>query len=69
MKTAACTQHRYDERQWRDLLEAHHMRGEGRQVALLVDQLLESLEVKVDDELQPGTAELIERLLPRRRRA
>jgi MYXO-CTERM domain-containing protein len=60
---------RYDERPWRDLLEAHHLRGEGRQVALLVDQLLELLEVEVDDELQPETAELIERLLPRRRRA
>jgi DNA-binding SARP family transcriptional activator len=60
---------RYDERPWRDLLEAHHLRGEGRQVALVVDQLLELLEVEVDDELQPETAELIERLLPRRRRA
>jgi DNA-binding SARP family transcriptional activator len=60
---------RYDERPWRDLLEAHHLRGEGRQVALLVDQLLELLEVEVDDELQPETAELIERLLPQRRRA
>ncbi len=50
---------RYDERPWRDLLEAHHLRGEGRQVALLVDQLLELLEVEVDDELQPETAELI----------
>ncbi len=60
---------RYDERPWRDLLEAHHLRGEVRQVGLLVEQLLELLDVEVDDELQPETAELIERLLPRRRRA
>ena len=60
---------RYDERPWRALLEAHHLRGEVRQVGLLVEQLLELLDVGVDDELQPETAELIERLLPRRRRA
>jgi hypothetical protein len=60
---------RYDERPWRDLLRAHHMRSELRQVAILVDQLLELLEVELDDELQPETAELIERLLPRRRHA
>jgi DNA-binding SARP family transcriptional activator len=60
---------RYDERPWRDLLEAHHLRGEPRQVAVLVDQLLQLLDVEVDDELQPETAELVERLLPRRRPA
>ncbi|MBA3619269.1 MAG: hypothetical protein H0W56_06710 [Acidothermales bacterium] len=60
---------RYDERPWRDLLQAHHLRGEDRQVGLLVDQLRELLEVELDEELQPETAELVERLLPRRRRA
>ena len=60
---------RYDERPWRDLLEAHHRRGEVRQVAMLVDQLHELLELELDDDLQPETAELIERLLPRRRHA
>lgn len=60
---------RYDERPWRDLLEAHHLRGEHRQVEALVDQLRELLEVELDDDLQPETAELIERLLPRRRPA
>jgi hypothetical protein len=60
---------RYDERPWRDLLEAHHLRGEHRQVEALADQLRELLEVNLDDELQPETAELLERLLPRRRRA
>ena len=60
---------RYDERPWRDLLEAHHLRGDTRQVATLVDQLRELLEVELDDELQPETTELIERLLPRRRHA
>lgn len=60
---------RYDERPWRDLLQAHELRGEHRQIALLVDQLHELLDVELDDELQPETAELIERLLPRRRRA
>jgi DNA-binding SARP family transcriptional activator len=60
---------RYDERPWRDLLQAHELRGEHRQITLLVDQLHELLEVELDDELQPETAELIERLSPRRRRA
>ena len=60
---------RYDERPWRDLLQAHELRGEHRQIALLVEQLQELLEVELDDELQPETAELIERLAPRRRRA
>lgn len=60
---------RYDERPWRDLLEAHHLRGEHRQVVVLVDQLRELLDVELDDELQPETAELLERLLPRRRPA
>lgn len=60
---------RYDERPWRDLLQAHELRGEHRQITLLVDQLLELLEVELDDELQPEIAELIERLSPRRRRA
>jgi DNA-binding SARP family transcriptional activator len=60
---------RYDERPWRDLFEAHASRGEHRQVELLVRQLRELLEVELDDELQPETAELIERLLPQRRRA
>ena len=60
---------RYDERPWRDLLQAHELRGEHRQIVLLVDQLHELLEVELDDELQPETAELIERLSPRRRRA
>ena len=66
---AALDVDRYDERPWRDLLEAHDHRGDVRQVGLLVEQLLELLDVEVDDELQPETAELIERLLPRRRRA
>lgn len=60
---------RYDERPWRDLLEAHHLRGEHRQVVVLVDQLRELLDVELDDDLQPETAELLERLLPRRRQA
>ncbi len=60
---------RYDERPWRDLLQAHELRGEHRQIAVLVDQLHELLDVELDDELQPETAELIERLAPRRRRA
>lgn len=60
---------RYDERPWRDLLEAHHLRGEHRQVEALAAQLRELLEVNLDDELQPETAELLERLVPRRRRA
>jgi hypothetical protein len=60
---------RYDERPWRDLLEAHHLRGEHRQVVVLADQLRELLDVELDDELQPETAELLERLLPRRRHA
>lgn len=60
---------RYDERPWRDLLQAHELRGEHRQITILVDQLHELLEVELDDELQPETAELIERLSPRRRRA
>lgn len=60
---------RYDERPWRDLLQAHHVRGEPRHVAILIDQLLELLEVELDDELQPETAEIIERLRPRRRHA
>jgi DNA-binding SARP family transcriptional activator len=60
---------RYDERPWRDLLEAHHRLGQDRQVALLVARLRELLEVELDDDFQPETAELIERLLPRRRRA
>jgi DNA-binding SARP family transcriptional activator len=60
---------RYDERPWRDLLEAHALRSEHRQVDLLVRQLRELLEVELDDDLQPETAELIERLLPQRRRA
>ncbi len=60
---------RYDERPWRDLLEAHHLLGEHRQVEALVDQLRELLEVELDDDLQPETAELVERLLPRRRHA
>lgn len=60
---------RYDERPWRDLLQAHELRGEHRQIALLVEQLQELLDVELDDELQPETAELIERLAPRRRRA
>lgn len=60
---------RYDERPWRDLLEAHHLRGEHRQVVVLVDQLRDLLDVELDDELQPETAELLERLLPRRRHA
>ncbi len=38
-------------------------------VGLLVDQLRELLEVELDEELQPETAELVERMLPRRRRA
>ena len=60
---------RYDERPWRDLLEAHHLRGEHRQIVVLADQLRELLDVELDDELQPATAELLERLLPRRRHA
>lgn len=60
---------RYDERPWRDLLQAHELRGEVQQIRALVDQLCELLEVELDDELQPETALLIERLLPRRRRA
>ena len=60
---------RFDERPWRDLLKAHHLRGEHRQVTALIDQLRELLEVELDDDLQPETAELIERLLPRRRHA
>ena len=60
---------RYDERPWRDLLEVHHLRGEHRQVVVLADQLRELLDVELDDELQPETAELLERLLPRRRHA
>jgi DNA-binding SARP family transcriptional activator len=60
---------KYDERPWRDLIEAHHIRGEHRQIELLVRQLRELLEVELDDELQPETAELVERLLHRRRRA
>jgi DNA-binding SARP family transcriptional activator len=60
---------RYDERPWRDLLQAHELRGEHRQIALLVKQLHELLDIELDDELQPETAELIERLSPRRRRA
>ena len=60
---------RYDERPWRDLLEAHHLRGDARQVATLIGQLRELLEVELDDELQPETTELIDRLLPRRRHA
>jgi DNA-binding SARP family transcriptional activator len=60
---------RYDERPWRDLLEAHDLCGEHRQIELLVCQLRELLDVELDDELQPETAELVERLLPHRRRA
>ena len=59
----------YDERPWRDLLQAHELRGEHRQITVLVDQLHELLDVELDDELQPETAELIERLLPRRHQA
>lgn len=58
---------RYDERPWRDLLQAHHLRGEHRQVGVLVDQLRNLLEVELDDDLQPATAELVDRVLPRRR--
>jgi len=56
---------RYDERPWRDLLEAEHALGNTSQVRALVDDLMTVLEVEVDDELTDETRELIERILPK----
>ena len=60
---------RYDERPWRDLLEAEHALGNTRAVQSLISDLQTTLEVDVDDELDPGTNEVISRVLPRRRNA
>jgi hypothetical protein len=57
---------RYDERPWRDLLEAEHALGSASHVRALVDDLKWLLEVEVDDELTEETRELLERILPRR---
>jgi len=57
---------RYDERPWRDLLEAEHALGNNGQVRALVGELLAVLEIEVDDDLTEVTRQLIERILPRR---
>jgi hypothetical protein len=55
---------RYDERPWRDLIEAEHTLGNHGQIRALVDDLMTVLEVEVDDELTDETRELIAGLLP-----
>lgn len=65
----AQTVDRYDERPWRDLLEAEHALGNTRVVQSLISDLQTTLEVDVDDELDPETSEVISRVLPRRRDA
>lgn len=65
----AQTVDRYDERPWRDLLEAEHALGNTRTVQSLISDLETTLEVDVDDELDPETNEVIARVFPRRRNA
>lgn len=65
----AQTVDRYDERPWRDLLEAEHALGNTRTVQSLISDLQTTLEVDVEDELDPETNEVIARVLPSRRNA
>ena len=60
---------RYDERLWRDLLESEHALGNTGSVQSLVTELMATLELEVDDELDPETNDVISRVLPRRRNA
>ncbi len=57
---------RYDERPWRDLLEAEHLLGNSIGVRSTVRELIQSLDVESVDELEPETCELIARLGRRR---
>lgn len=57
---------RYDERPWRDLMEAEHLAGNVHRQ--LRDELMKLVESEVEDELMPETQELLQRLLPRERR-
>lgn len=54
----------YDERPWRDRLQAEHALGNHGAVRRLVADLRATLEDDLDDVLTDQTAELIERLLP-----
>jgi hypothetical protein len=58
---------RYDERPWRDLLEAEHALGNARAVQSLVAELMATVESDVDDDLDPETNDVIARVYPRRR--
>jgi len=60
---------RYDERPWRDLLESEHALGNTSSVRSLVSDLMTTLELEVEDELDPETNDVISRVLPRRRTA
>ena len=55
----------YDERLWRDLLQAEHALGNANGLRLLVSNLAGVLETEVEEDLEPETSELIHRLLPR----
>jgi DNA-binding SARP family transcriptional activator len=64
-RDAARTAHkvdRYDERPWRDLLEAEHAMGNRGQVRALVDELMTVLEIEIDDELTEETRDLIQQI-------
>jgi hypothetical protein len=59
----------YDERAWRDLLEAESLLGSKSRVRSIVDQLMRVLEVEGAHDLNEETGQLIDQLLSRPVRA